>query len=338
MKRLFLFSFMLFLFGCQRSTMVPDSDCKKFKKGSYTVDYGGCLNSRNMKPECVGQNLYRDEEGHLFFLTYDRSDETGKNIIPVFIQRFSNNCADHIDVDTLVDFSEYELSKHIDIENFEFVGDGLYQDKNNQYFHNSMADGGSLNLRKRIDYLSLEKGFYKGSDGNLYIKTRGLIDPPEEYSADFYRLVPEIDIESFRLLGNGDYYAMDNNHVYKVYSTTDGEFIKILEDADPGTFEVIGYRWGKDKNFVYENGVKINLNPNYLSILCPTVYSNDFTSFEIVKDNERVYYFRTEVKDIDVKSFECITKDSTIIYQDKNWIYPRAFFESTDPSLKIKRN
>ena len=102
-----------------------------------------------------------------------------------------------------------------------------------------------------LTYKKLEKRFYRGSDGNLYIKTRGLISPPENEGPAFYKEVPDIDVASYEQFS---YYAKDKNHVYIDDGTTDGRFINLLEKIDVTSFEVAWYRWGKDKDHVYNNG------------------------------------------------------------------------------------
>lgn len=113
----------------------------------------------------------------------------------------------------------------------------------------------SPNVKKVISYEKAGKGFYKGSDNKLYIKTRRLISPPEKYGPYFYREVHVVDISSYEDYGNYDGYAKDKAHVYWRRGTTDGNFIDIVEKADPLTFRIDSLAWlGSDSRFYFDHG------------------------------------------------------------------------------------
>lgn len=99
------------------------------------------------------------------------------------------------------------------------------------------------------EYKAVSNRFYRGKDGKMYIKTQGLIQPPEEYGPDFYRVVPVADVTSYVDLSG--YYAKDRFHVYRDRGTTDGRHIAVIEEADVKTFSVINYRLSRDKNHVF---------------------------------------------------------------------------------------
>ena len=104
-----------------------------------------------------------------------------------------------------------------------------------------------------VEYRAISNVFYQGNDGKIYIKTRSLIRPPEEFGPNFYREVPVLDVGSYVNLPGG-YYAKDKFNVYEYRGTTDGKFITTIEEADVKTFSVIGFRLGRDKNHVFYNG------------------------------------------------------------------------------------
>lgn len=325
---------LLALSACETLRVKHKMPETRFESGSYVVNYGGCLRKVAMKPVQVGDNLFKDEKGNLFFLTYDRSDESGKNIKPVFIQRFSNDCAEYIGSDTVVDFSSYDLRNYIDTASFISAGNGMYKDKYRLYEHVMMADGGHLSMRGANTYAAAGKGFFKGSDGQLYIQTRGLKNPPEEYGPMFYREVPEIDIATFEPLCSQGWYARDKNRVYIDHTMTDGRHIYVLKEADAATFTCLWYRWGKDKNYVYENGIILEgLNPRTMTIVDATADG----SFSLVKDEDQVFYGYTEIKEADAPSFQCTRTDTSVIYSDKNWIYEEAYFLNPKPAYRKKR-
>lgn len=247
-----------FILVQKASAQTPD----KFKTDFYKVNYGGCSHKVQMSVKLIGDNLYSDSHGNIFFLTYDYSDESGKNRIPVFIQRFPNDCADYIDIDTNVDFSSYDLKNYIDIATFRKISEGVYKDTLRFYYYTPMADGGNISIGQASTFIELEKGFYRGSDGLLYIKTQSLINPPEEYDTSFYRAVPEIDVSSYQ--GNVcEGYGMDKNHVFYCKNTTSGTNIKLLAEADRNTFLMINpYNLSKDKDHVfYYERVVVGLDP-----------------------------------------------------------------------------
>ncbi len=185
-----------------------------------------------------------------------------------------------------------------------------------------------------LKYIKIDKGFYRGPSGSLFIKTQSLIHPPEEYGPDFYRPVPNIHIPTFELLCSQGWYAKDKDSVYIVHSMTDGTHIWILEKADATTFECINYRWGKDKNYVFENGIILTgMNPHTMNIL--DADSNGF--FHMVKDEDQLFYGHKEITGIDINSFTCTRKDSTNIYQDTYWIYDPKYFLNQEDKYRTKK-
>lgn len=189
-----------------------------------------------------------------------------------------------------------------------------------------------------IKYTPLEKGFYRSSDGKMYIKTRSLIKPPEKYGPPFYRPIPDIDVESYKLLCSAGWYAKDKNHVYMVHGSTDGEHIWILDTANANTFECIQYRWGKDDRHVFNNGkILTGLDPEELEILYIKNHPYGKNYFEAVKDKDQVYFDRKEVINVDAPSFEYHETSDSIHYRDKNWLYEDQYFSEMDSKYRIKR-
>ena len=185
-------------------------------------------------------------------------------------------------------------------------------------------------------YESLSNGFYRGTDGNIFIKTRSLIRPPEEYSEPFFREVPVADYQSYTNISG--YYAKDKIHVYWDWATTDGRNISIIEEADAETFEVIHYRLGKDKDHVFYNGnIVEGVNVDVLVVLCDNPNSDFLSSYGLYKDDQYVYYDDRKLKSIDAATFECVSENSTIIYQDRNWVYEEDYFPDEDPGKRQPR-
>ncbi len=189
-------------------------------------------------------------------------------------------------------------------------------------------------------YTSLSNGFYKGDSGKIYIVTCALLAGEiEKTGNDFYREVPVADPEKYTKLTNGEFYANDGVHVYMDWGMTDGRHISILDSGDAASFESIGYRWGKDNRFVYNNGIILDgLKPDSMEILCPRSPREGMTFFTIVKDRNQVYYGTDLVPEADPASFECIPTDSGVYYQDKNWIYHESYFPNRDSSFRRKND
>lgn len=209
-----------------------------------------------------------------------------------------------------------------------FFGCAYHQGKTNKQLTESNVENGTLKYEK------LKKGFYRGSNGKLFIKTQSLIRPPEEYGPDFYRPVPNIHIPTFELLCSQGWYAKDKDSVYIIHGMTDGKHIWVLKNADASSFECINYRWGKDKNYVFENGAILSgMNPRAMIIL--DADSNGY--FQMVKDEDQIFFGHIEIAGIDVNSFNCIRKDSTIIYQDEYWLYDQKYFLNYEEKYRTKK-
>lgn len=208
------------------------------------------------------------------------------------------------------------------------LGCARHHDSSNLQLTESIVQNDTLKYEK------LEKEFYRGPNGGLFIKARSLDHPPEEYGHDFYRPVPNIHIPTFELLCSQGWYAKDKDSVYIVHSMTDGEHIWVLEKADASTFECINYRWGKDINYVFENGIILTgMNPHTMKIL--DADSDGF--FQLVKDEDQLFYGHKEITGIDISSFTCTRKDSMNIYQDKYWIYDPKYFLNQEEKYRTKK-
>jgi hypothetical protein len=191
-----------------------------------------------------------------------------------------------------------------------------------------------------LTYKELTKGFYLGSDNKMYIKTAAVLNggKGDGVGPSFFREVPNVDVATFENIGQEGWYAKDKKNVYIDHFMTDGRHLWLLDCADAGSFQSIGYRWGKDKNHVFENGILLDgINPDSMVILCPRMTEYNQVFFSIVKDNDQVYYGCHQITGVDVQTFECINADSSIIYRDKNWIYNEDYFPNMEEKNRIKR-
>ncbi len=143
-----------------------------------------------------------------------------------------------------------------------------------------------------------------------------------------------IDVPSFDV--KAAYVPVDKNHVYILiddlyYLDDSREGFKILEDADPTTYEQLNYDFAKDKNFVFRNNEKIT--------------EVDHGSFEIInnkfcKDSNGVYHYWYQQplrKITGINISEVIGLNSSSIRDDKH-IYihvDRRNYENVDEIINI---
>lgn len=125
-----------------------------------------------------------------------------------------------------------------------------------------------------------------------------------------------IDVKSFRILGNGASYAADD---YKVYYRD-----QTLEGADPKTFSFVGatpdYFW-KDHKSIYINGKRVEGSE-----------SESFEEIELTywKDRNHVYYGNKILSGADPKTFR-LMKENRIYSKDKKYVfYSAALIEEAD--------
>ncbi|HET6991632.1 MAG TPA: DKNYY domain-containing protein [Bacteroidia bacterium] len=323
---------------CKSTTGITDAVIEKFPYAEYAINYGWYGWSDSLEFTRVGENLYKGSDQQLYFLSYYKPHDNPKNEQPIFILRFFDNFY-YEDARDSVD----NIGKVIDVATFKKSQDGFYRDKHNKYEFVPGDDGGSLHIVQNDPetYKELEKGFYLGADGKMYIKTAGILDPEkgEGDGPSFFREVPTIDTATFQNLGEEGWYAKDSKNVYIDHFMTDGRHIWLLKEADVSTFQVIGYRWGKDRNHVFENGILLEgMNPDSMQVLCPDTTAYNQVFFSMVKDNDQVFYDYDEMKGVDAPTFECVVNpDSTISYRDKNWIYNKDYFPNAEEKNRTKR-
>ncbi len=200
-------------------------------------------------------------------------------------------------------------------------------------------DGGSNTIKENgITYEHVKQGIYQGSDGRKYVRTQSLRNPPEEYGPLFFRPIPNIDVPTFTKLCSQGWYAKDKDSVYIWHTMTDGTHVWVVEEADAQSFECIRYRWAKDKSYVFNNGTVLKgLNPDSLALLVIPKSEYGKGYFDIVKDNDQVYYDREELHSVDAKSFEYHLTSDSIHYRDKNWLYTDRYFNGQNSKHRISR-
>lgn len=271
-------------------------------------------------------------------------------------------------------FADYKL-----INEFVYYNETKIQDANIEYF--KVYENGCASSDFYIDYYKGKKltdyQKFKSKDQE-FIKNRCFIyNYPEMDKFDIIE-----DIESFEKINdvyykdkNGIYYISDIQ-VHKINIADLGTFIvlnqndyakdknhayydgKIIESADPQSFEFINGKYTKDKNHVfYYDEIIFGANPKTFKLVENSFYKNieaydgkdnnniyingvlvdgvDVNAFEIikgsyVKDKDSVYYENAEIQNADVATFEVVeykySKDANFVY------YGDEIIENADSS------
>jgi hypothetical protein len=97
----------------------------------------------------MGQNLYEDKKGNIYFRTIDRSALNENREVDA---RYSNELLYDTVINGVDTFLEFELKNVLDINSFKKINKTelttLYKDKNHSYFLREMAYGGTLHCFK----------------------------------------------------------------------------------------------------------------------------------------------------------------------------------------------
>ncbi|MDY8137719.1 DKNYY domain-containing protein [Aquimarina sp. 2201CG5-10] len=215
------------------------------------------------------------------------------------------------------------FGKEVDKE----LSDSYYYTRDNQgIIYSSMGNWFSLGKREmKVDFETFQVlgRDYAKDKNSAYYKSRAINS--------------KIDVPSFTV--KSGYVPIDKNHVYILVDDlyylddTDKEGFKILEDADPESYEQLNYTFAKDKKSVFRNNKKTAVV--------------DRNSFEILneyfcKDINGVYYYWYDkpLKKIDVNLSEVIVLTSLYIRDDKHlFVYlDNRGSEIIDDIIKIPFN
>jgi len=173
--------------------------------------------------------------------------------------------------------------------------------------------------------------FHRCADGRLYVKTRALTAELKP-GPEFYREVPPIDVATYRELG---WYNLDRHRVYIEQETSDGLSIHVLAGADPASFSVFGYRWGKDARHVWHDGIQLEgLSPAEMIV----IPGQDARFFDYVRDTRRVFVGHREIIGADASTFTCrpdpedpprvIASDRNHLWNTNEWTARDGFARS----------
>ena len=267
-------------------------------------------------------------------------------------------------------FSDGKLEKinlKIDVNNLEYLNDGnsvfssYLRDGKNVYFVND--EGGKVKIVKNVDkntfkvvngnygvdsknvYYLGEKLDFVGLDGlkifgEYYLKDKNSVYEISMNDNDKVKVKPiknlNIDVATFEDIFNEGLFK-DKNAVYYAEDNDGDISLKILQGADPATFEfgIIS----KDKNSVFIGNQKLEgVSSKGFEVLDDT--------FNFVKDYKNVYYLDREsdgitykvkvldTKGIDIPSLEFLGDSYNQYYRDKNNIY---FLNDKDDKMEFEK-
>ena len=267
-------------------------------------------------------------------------------------------------------FSDGKLEKinlKIDVNNLKYLDDGnsvfssYLRDGKNVYFVND--EDGKIKIVKNVDkntfkvvngnygvdsknvYYLGEKLDFVGLDGlkifgEYYLKDKNSVYEISMNDNDKVKVKPiknlNIDVATFEDIFNEGLFK-DKNAVYYAEDNDGDISLKILQGADPATFEfgIIS----KDKNSVFIGNQKLEgVSSKGFEVLDDT--------FNFVKDYKNVYYLDREsdgitykvkvldTKGIDIPSLELLGDSYNKYYRDKNNIY---FLNDKDDKMEFEK-
>ena len=314
-------------------------------------------------------DLYKDKNN--FYYHSDNDLKKIKSDIDVKSAEKMIELRDFIkDKNNIYYFSDGKLEKinlKIDVNNLEYLDDGnsvfssYLRDGKNVYFVND--EDGKIKIVKNVDkntfkvvngnygvdsknvYYLGEKLDFVGLDGlkifgEYYLKDKNSVYEISMNDNDKVKVKPiknlNIDVATFEDIFNEGLFK-DKNAVYYAEDNDGDISLKILQGADPATFEfgIIS----KDKNSVFIGNQKLEVvSSKGFEVLDDT--------FNFVKDYKNVYYldresdgitYKVEVLDtkgVDIPSFEFLGDFYNKYYKDKNNIY---FLNDRDNKMKLEK-
>lgn len=314
-------------------------------------------------------DLYKDKNN--FYYHSDNNLKKIKSDIDVQSAEKMIELRDFIkDKNNIYYFSDGKLEKinlKIDVNNLEYLDDGnsvfssYLRDGKNVYFVDN--ENGKIKIVKNVDkntfkvvngnygvdsknvYYLGEKLDFVGLDGLKIFNEDYLKDKKNVYEISVndndkvtVKLIKNlnIDVETFEDIFGGLNYK-DKNAVYYAEDNDGDISLKILQGADPATFEfgIIS----KDKNSIFIGNQKLEgVSSKGFEIL------DDM--FNFVKDYKNVYYLDREsdgitykvkvldTKGIDITSLEFLGDSYNKYYRDKNNIY---FLNDKDDKMEFEK-
>ena len=201
-----------------------------------------------------------------------------------------------------------EMFEDADPETFVWISSTLQKDKDHVYF---WGGGGSRAIIKGINAQTFEQvgqNYYKDRDSVIYIGSAQTIRMAWENYGEIVRVLEDADPDTFEIISKG--YVRDVESVWYWYLP--------VVDANPKTLVVDDTQkraaYARDDNSVFYRDMKLTkLDPSRTQFISGT-YAID--------DNE-VYYMEHHITGLDRESFEVIQEDPyrTAFAKDKDTLF-----------------
>ena len=169
-------------------------------------------------------------------------------------------------------------------------------------------------IQNIIVYKLLKCGLYKGSNGDIVLKSSRLINDFESVKTYINlmwgsitndsinggrtEIKNVIDVETFKFLNFS--YWRDKTNIYFYIATSDGGSISLVENIDIKSFKIFGEtRYAKDKLNVYYGGNIIeNADPKTFKIIAKENLHSDFAY-----DKTNFYEFENKLTETEIKEY-----------------------------------
>lgn len=216
----------------------------------------------------------------------------------------------------------YKTTEIPDIKTFKILNGKFAIDKDNVYYKNyNIVGADTKSFESFNDELGKDKNYF-------YLYGDEIRDEKGN----------RVNSKDYELIGeNGNYsYLKDKNHIYSLSS-----YLEKLEEVDTESFEVLGKKIARDKNYVYYYGSHKIGNVDRNSV--------EYLGGGLIKDKNGIYgnvivldFSKSDKNFYKIKKYENIDKNSVeivdnngIYIKDKNGVY---FFYDSSEYKKIENS
>ncbi len=211
-------------------------------------------------------------------------------------------------------YYEAELIEGSDEKTFEVLQQHYARDKNHVYHQEEVIEVVDPATFTIIDYnYQKDKNFVYYRDDDIHVAF--------PFPFDVLKIVERANPSTFEVFEG---YARDDNHVYW------GDLL--IEGADVDTFEKVGQRNYKDKNYAYDRGT----GKPWENVDSATFEEVQGSGGYYTKDKNSVYFLTKSIDDADPVIFEILGEDNIhmgVYARDSRYVYYGIKkIESADPA------
>jgi len=202
-----------------------------------------------------------------------------------------------------------------DSATFQIIDDDFAKDKNNVYYDSRTMGGYKFSIVENVDpgtVEALNSNIIKDKGGVYYIYHERM------------EVIEEANPNSFSVIDDSSYGKDEDNVFYTSFSVVKMDEVKIIDGADPDTFEILKAPYSKDSNNVFYS---------FISVKDVDVDTFEALGLSYAKDEDGVYYCKEinpvnincfVVEGADTNTFEILMGSDDNHYigaKDKNYIY-----------------